>query len=62
MILNEGHKNILSLHPSLMKMSQYLKKSFWWYSMKVDVVHYASSCITCKMLKVENQKSDKMFQ
>jgi len=30
LILEEGHKSRLSLHPSMTKMYQNLKETFWW--------------------------------
>jgi len=37
LILEEGHKSRLSLHPSMTKMYQDLKETFWWQGMKKDV-------------------------
>lgn len=34
LILDEGHKCKLSLHPGMTKMYQDLKKMFWWLGMK----------------------------
>jgi len=30
LIFDEGHKSHLSLHPSMTKMYQDLKETFWW--------------------------------
>jgi hypothetical protein len=37
MILEEGYRSSLSIHPEAMKMYQDLKKLFWWLGMKRDV-------------------------
>ena len=55
-ILEEGHKNGLSIHPGAMKMYQDLKNMFWWLGMKKDVVEFVYSCLTCQKLKIEHQK------
>ena len=33
MILEEGHRSGLSIHPGANKMYQDLKKNFWWLSL-----------------------------
>jgi len=40
LILEEGHKSRLSLHPSMPKMYQDLKETFWWQGMKRDVAQF----------------------
>jgi hypothetical protein len=37
LILKEAHETTYSIHPGSEKMYQYLKKRFWWYSMKRDI-------------------------
>jgi len=39
-ILKEGHKSRLSLHPGMTKMYQDLKGAFWWQGMKKDVAQF----------------------
>ena len=58
LILEEGHKRRLSLHPSMTKMYQDLKESFWWQGMKKDVAHFVSACLTCQKAKVEHQRPE----
>lgn len=36
----EGHMSGLSIHPDATKMHHYLKKMFWWPSMKKDVTKF----------------------
>jgi hypothetical protein len=36
-------------------MYQYLKQSFWWKRMKVDIVKYVASCGICQKVKAEHQ-------
>ena len=49
-ILSEGHKSKLSLHPGMTKMYQDLKKS----SMKSDVAKFVTACLTCQKSKVDS--------
>nr|KYP63374.1 Retrotransposable element Tf2 [Cajanus cajan] len=55
-VLDEGHKSRLSIHPGMTKMYQDLKKTFWWFGMKRDIVVYVAVCLTCQNAKVEHQK------
>ena len=55
LILEEGHKSRLSLHPGMTKMYQDLKKNFWWQGMKKEVAQFVSVCLTCQKAKVEHQ-------
>jgi len=48
MLLEEGHKSRLSIHPSMTKMYKDLKATFWWTGMKTDVADYVASCMVCK--------------
>ena len=56
LVLEEGHKSRLSLHPGMNKMYQDLKESFWWQGMKKEVAQFVSACLTCQKAKVEHQK------
>jgi len=56
LILEEGHKGRLSLHPGMTKMYQDLKETFWWQGMKKDVAQFVSVCLTCQKVKVEHQR------
>ena len=39
MILEEGHRSGLSIHPGATKMYQHLRKLFWWPGMKRSEEH-----------------------
>ena len=54
LILEEGHKSRLSLHPGMTKMYQDLKETFWWQGIKKDVAMFVSACLTCQKAKVEH--------
>ena len=56
MILEEGHKSSLSLHPDMTKRYQDLKEMFWWQRMKCDVAQFVATCLTCQKAKVEHQR------
>ena len=62
LILKEGHKSRLSLHPGMTKMYQDLKETFWWQGMKRDVVQFVSTCLTCQKAKVEHQRPGEILQ
>lgn len=62
MILNEGHKSRLSIHPGTTKMYKDLKGMFWWSGMKRDIVNYVTSCLICQKVKIEHQKPSGMLQ
>ena len=47
MLLEEGHKSHLSIHPGMTKMYKDLKATFWWIGMKTDVADYVASCLIC---------------
>jgi len=54
MLLDEGHKSCLSIHPSMTKMYKDLKSTFWWRGMKIDVADYVASCLVCQKAKIEH--------
>jgi len=56
MLLDEGHKSRLSIHPSMTKMYKDLKATFWWTGMKTDVADYVASCLVCQKAKIEHQR------
>ena len=62
LILEERHKSRLSLHPSMNKMYQDLKDTFWWQGMKKDVALFVSACLTCQKAKVEHQRPSGILQ
>jgi len=40
MLLEEGHKSRINIHPSIIKMYKDLKATFRWTGMKTDVADY----------------------
>ncbi|MCI39850.1 hypothetical protein A2U01_0061082, partial [Trifolium medium] len=44
MILEEGHRSRLSIHPGVTKMYQDLKKLFWWPGMKRQISEFVYAC------------------
>ncbi|MCI30556.1 hypothetical protein A2U01_0051765, partial [Trifolium medium] len=56
MILEEGHRSNLSIHPGVTKMYHDLKKMFWWPGMKKEITEFVYACLTCQKSKVEHQK------
>ncbi|XP_073222416.1 uncharacterized protein [Cicer arietinum] len=62
MILEEGHRSCLSIHPGATKMYKDLKKIFWWPKMKIDVAEFVYACLTFQNSKVEHQKPSSLMQ
>ena len=62
MILEEGHRSNLSIHPGAAKMYQDLKKMFWWPKMKQNVAQFVYACLTCQKSKVEHQRPAGLLQ
>ena len=56
MLLDEGHKSRLSIHPGMTKMYKDMKATFWWTGMKIDVTDYVASCLVCQKAKIEHQR------
>ena len=56
MLLDEGHKSRLSIHPSMTKMYKDLKATFWWTGMKTDVADYVASCLVLQKAKIDHQR------
>lgn len=56
MILEEGHRSSLSIHPGATNMYHDLKRLFWWSGLKRDVAQLVYACLTCQKSKVEHQK------
>jgi len=54
LILEEGHKSHLSLHPGMTKMYQDLKETFWWQGIRRDEAQFVSACLTYQKAKVEH--------
>jgi len=54
MLLEEGHKSRLNIHPGMTKMYKDLKVTFWWIGMKTDVPDYVASCLVCQKAKIEH--------
>ncbi|RDX96363.1 hypothetical protein CR513_20994, partial [Mucuna pruriens] len=57
LVLEEGYKSRLSLHPSATKMYQGLKKMFYCY-----VGKYVIACLTCQKAKIKHQRLEGLLQ
>ena len=62
MILKEGHRSNLSIHPGATKMYQDLKIMFWWPNMKSEVSELVYECLFCQKAKIEHQRSSGKLQ
>ncbi|GAU23275.1 hypothetical protein TSUD_281700 [Trifolium subterraneum] len=62
MILDEGHRSRLSIHPSVTKMYQDLRKLFWLPRMKKEIAEYVYACLVCQKSKIGHQKPSGLLQ
>ena len=61
-ILDEGHRNSLSIHPRATKVYQDLKRLLWWPVMKKEIAEFIYACLVCQKSKIEHQKSSGLMQ
>ena len=47
LILDEGHRSSLSIHPRATKMYQDLKRLFWWPGMKKEIAEFVYAYLIC---------------
>ena len=62
MILEEGHRNNLSIHPCVTKMYQNLKIMFWWPNMKREVSEFVYASLDCQKAKIDHQRPSSKLQ
>jgi len=62
LILEEGHRSSLSIHPGATKMYQDLNRLFWWPGMKMEIVEFVYACLVCQKSKIEHQKPSSFMQ
>ena len=62
MILEEGHRSNLSIHPGATMMYQDLKTMFWWPNMKIEVSEFVYACLVCQKAKIEHQRPSGKLQ
>jgi hypothetical protein len=62
LILKEAHESAYSIHPGSEKMYQDLKKKFWWYGMKREIVEHVAICDNCQRIKAEHQRPAGLLQ
>jgi hypothetical protein len=55
-ILKEAHDSDYSIHPGSTKMYQELKRKYWWYGLKRDVVAHVAMCDVCQRVKAKHQR------
>jgi hypothetical protein len=51
LILKEAHESAYSIHPGSEKMYQDLKKKFWWYRMKREIIEHVAICDRLTVVK-----------
>jgi len=62
MILEEGHKSNLSIHPGATKMYQDLKIMFWWSNIKREVSELVYACLVYQKAKIKHQRPSSKLQ
>ena len=55
-VLKKAHKSMFLIQPGATKMYLDLRLSYWWPCMKREIAWYVDMCLTCRMVKVENQR------
>jgi hypothetical protein len=53
-IMDEAHCSRYSIHPTMNKMYQDLKKNFWWTRMIREIIKYVAECDTCQRIKADH--------
>jgi hypothetical protein len=61
-ILDEDHTSRYSIHPRSTRMYHDLRQQFWWTRMKRETAHYVSKCDTCRKVKADYMKPEKLLQ
>jgi hypothetical protein len=61
-IMDEAHCSQYSILLGTNKMSQDLKKNFWWTRMKREIAKYVSECDTCRRIKTDHLRPTKNLQ
>lgn len=61
-IMEEAHRFKFSIHHEVIKMHQYLKRTYWWTDMKRDVVNFISKCLICQQVKVDHQLPGRLLK
>ena len=61
-ILEEAHSGSFPMHLGSTKMSQYLKVSYWWSRMKIDVSEFMTKCMVCQKVKAKHQVPSGLLQ
>nr|GFB72450.1 putative reverse transcriptase domain-containing protein [Tanacetum cinerariifolium] len=60
-IMHESHKSKYSIHPGSDKMSQDMKKLYWWPNMKADIATYVRKCLAYAKVKAEHQRPSRLL-
>ncbi|XP_038887017.1 uncharacterized protein LOC120077185 [Benincasa hispida] len=50
-LLAEAHSSPFLIHSGNTKMYQDLKRYYWWFDMKREIVDYVSKCLVCQQVK-----------
>ncbi|KAA0035500.1 pol protein [Cucumis melo var. makuwa] len=61
-LFSEAHSSPFSMHPGSTKMSQDLKRVYWWCNMKREVAEFVSKCLVCQQVKEPRQKPAGLLQ
>ena len=54
-VLRQAHSGVLSGHPGITRMYEYLRRIVWWPSMIKDIVRVIMSCPICQRTKAKPQ-------
>ena len=54
-IMEEVHNTRYLVHPGGTKMYKDLRQLFWWDNMKKETAEYVDKCLSCQLVKAEQQ-------
>lgn len=60
-ILMKAYSSFYTSHIKSVKISQDLRRSFWWYGMKVDVATFVVKCLVCQQVNFEYQRLSRLL-
>jgi hypothetical protein len=60
--LKECHDGPLASHGGAKRTTTFLKKSYYWPSLKDDVEEYVKTCLTCQQNRTLNKKQAGLLQ
>ncbi|PIL27173.1 hypothetical protein GSI_10315 [Ganoderma sinense ZZ0214-1] len=54
-VIASHHDSIAAGHPGAAKTQDLIMRSYWWPTIRKDVIKYVTGCITCQCVKIDRQ-------